>query len=192
MRERSEPRPIDHTDIARDTARDLREIASHIGQLKGDANAYLTDPNYTTLKLRLESAFCNRGCCGGGQEEGAAQRGLLGLWTSAERHFSSAPSLGRARAGVAGREAEGRGTIEEAAARGIRGAYGATSIKRATHLGSRGRAFWRIYLLWHRDSCGWASNGLRGRCLAAVVSAKTPEVRHLGTRRLRWPHIFGA
>jgi len=56
MREHPEPRPRDHTDAARDTARDLAEIASHIGQLKGDANAYLTDPNYTTLKLRLEAA----------------------------------------------------------------------------------------------------------------------------------------
>ena len=56
MRERSEPRPTDDRDIAKDTARDLAEIASHIGQLKGDANAYLTDPNYNTLKLRLEGA----------------------------------------------------------------------------------------------------------------------------------------
>jgi hypothetical protein len=51
MRERSEPR--DDRDIARDISRDLAEIASHIGQLKGDANAYLT---YDTIKLRLESA----------------------------------------------------------------------------------------------------------------------------------------
>jgi hypothetical protein len=51
-----EPRPRDDQDAARDTARDLAEIASHIGQLKGDANAYLTDPDYTTLRLRLEIA----------------------------------------------------------------------------------------------------------------------------------------
>jgi hypothetical protein len=38
-------------------ARDLAEIASHIGQLKGDANAYLTDSNYDRLKLRLENAL---------------------------------------------------------------------------------------------------------------------------------------
>ena len=56
MRERPEPRPIDHRDIAKNTARDLAEIARHIGQLKGDANAYFSDPNYNTLKLRLESA----------------------------------------------------------------------------------------------------------------------------------------
>jgi hypothetical protein len=34
----------------------VAEIASHIGQLKGDANAYLSDPNYSSLKLRLEAA----------------------------------------------------------------------------------------------------------------------------------------
>ena len=56
MRQHPEPRPIDDRDIAKDTARDLAEIARHIGQLKGDANAYFSDPNYNTLKLRLESA----------------------------------------------------------------------------------------------------------------------------------------
>jgi len=56
MRERPEPRPRDHTDAARDMARDLAEIARHIGQLNGDANAFLRDANYNTLKLRLEIA----------------------------------------------------------------------------------------------------------------------------------------
>ena len=60
MREHREPRPIDDRDIANDTARDLAEIASYISQLKGDANAYLTDPNYNTLKLRLGG--CISGC----------------------------------------------------------------------------------------------------------------------------------
>ena len=49
-------KPRDYTDTTQDIARDLAEIASHIGQLKGDANAYLRDPNYNTLKLRLEAA----------------------------------------------------------------------------------------------------------------------------------------
>jgi hypothetical protein len=49
-------KPRDDRDAARDMARDLAEIASHIGQLKGDANAYLRDPNYGTLRLRLEAA----------------------------------------------------------------------------------------------------------------------------------------
>jgi hypothetical protein len=48
--------PRDDRDAAQDMARDLAEIAGHIGQLKGDANAYLTDPNYASLRLRLENA----------------------------------------------------------------------------------------------------------------------------------------
>jgi hypothetical protein len=52
----SDPRPRDDRDVAKDTARDLAEIASRIGHLIGDANAYLTDPNYNTLRLRLELA----------------------------------------------------------------------------------------------------------------------------------------
>ena len=51
MRHHPEPRPIDDRDIVKDTARNLAEIASYISQLKGDANAYLSDPNYKTLKL---------------------------------------------------------------------------------------------------------------------------------------------
>jgi hypothetical protein len=57
MRNHQEPRPRDDQDATRDIARDLAEIASHLGQLKGDANAYLTDPNYNRLKLRLENAL---------------------------------------------------------------------------------------------------------------------------------------
>ena len=57
MREHPEPRPRDDRDATKDMAQDLAEIASHIGQLKGDARAYLSsDPNYNTLKLRLEAA----------------------------------------------------------------------------------------------------------------------------------------
>jgi hypothetical protein len=38
--------------------RPLAEIATHIGQLKGDeANAYLSDASYDRLKLRLENAL---------------------------------------------------------------------------------------------------------------------------------------
>jgi hypothetical protein len=53
MRERSEPRP---RDAAQDVTRDLAEIAFHIGQLKDDARAYLSDHSYNTLKLKLEGA----------------------------------------------------------------------------------------------------------------------------------------
>jgi hypothetical protein len=42
---------------AKDTARDLAEIASHIGQLKGEANAYLSYPSYDRLKLGLENSL---------------------------------------------------------------------------------------------------------------------------------------
>ena len=56
MREHPGPRPRGDKDAAQDIARDLAEIASHIGQLKGDAHASLRDPNYNTLKLRLEAA----------------------------------------------------------------------------------------------------------------------------------------
>jgi hypothetical protein len=52
----SDPRPRDDRDAAQDLARDLAEISSHIDHLIGDANAYLTDPNYNTLRLRLELA----------------------------------------------------------------------------------------------------------------------------------------
>jgi hypothetical protein len=42
---------MDDRDAAKDTARDLAEIATHIGQLKGDASADLTNPDCNTLKL---------------------------------------------------------------------------------------------------------------------------------------------
>ena len=57
MSKHQEPRPRADADAARDPARDPAEIASHISQLKGDANAYLTDSNYNRLKLRLEYAL---------------------------------------------------------------------------------------------------------------------------------------
>jgi hypothetical protein len=49
-------KPRDDKDAAKDIARDLAEIAGHLASLKGEANAWLRDPNYNTLKLRLESA----------------------------------------------------------------------------------------------------------------------------------------
>jgi hypothetical protein len=50
-------RTRDDRDAIQDISRDLAEIATHIGQLKGEANAYLSDPNYDRLKLRLENAL---------------------------------------------------------------------------------------------------------------------------------------
>jgi hypothetical protein len=53
----SDPRPRDDRDVTQDLARDLADIAAQISSLKGEANAYLTDPNYNTLRLRLELAL---------------------------------------------------------------------------------------------------------------------------------------
>jgi hypothetical protein len=54
--EHSDPRPRDHTDAIRDIARDLADIAHQIATFKGEANAYLSDPNYNALRHRLENA----------------------------------------------------------------------------------------------------------------------------------------
>ena len=51
MRQHPEPRPRDD----KDAARDLADIAGQLASLKGEARAWLSDPNYNTLKLRLES-----------------------------------------------------------------------------------------------------------------------------------------
>jgi hypothetical protein len=46
----------DDKDAAKDLARDLADIAGQLASLKGEARVWLSDPNYNTLKLRLESA----------------------------------------------------------------------------------------------------------------------------------------
>ena len=46
----------DHTDAAQDIAPDLADIAGQLASLKGEASAWLGDPNYNTIKLRLEAA----------------------------------------------------------------------------------------------------------------------------------------
>ena len=57
MSEHSDPRPRDHTDAVQDLARDLAEVAAQISTFKGEANAYLSDPNYNALRRhRLEIA----------------------------------------------------------------------------------------------------------------------------------------
>jgi hypothetical protein len=55
-REHLGPRPRDDTDVARDLARELADIAHQISALKGEANAYLGNPDYDTLRHRLENA----------------------------------------------------------------------------------------------------------------------------------------
>jgi hypothetical protein len=57
MRQNPEPRPRDDRDATKDIARDLAEISTHIGQLKGEANAYLTNPGYDRVHHRLEDAL---------------------------------------------------------------------------------------------------------------------------------------
>jgi hypothetical protein len=57
MRQHPEPRPRDDKNTAQDIARYLAEIATHIGQLKGEANAYLSNPGYDRLHHRLENAL---------------------------------------------------------------------------------------------------------------------------------------
>ena len=49
-------KPRDHTDATREIARDLADIAGQRASLKGEAHSWLHDPNYDTLKLRLEAA----------------------------------------------------------------------------------------------------------------------------------------
>jgi hypothetical protein len=56
MREHPEPRPRDDRDAAQDIARDLADIAGQLASLKSEARSWLRDPNYNTLKLRLEAA----------------------------------------------------------------------------------------------------------------------------------------
>jgi hypothetical protein len=48
--------PRDDKDAAKDLARDLADIAGQLASLKGEANSWLRDPNYDTLRLRLQSA----------------------------------------------------------------------------------------------------------------------------------------
>ena len=49
-------KPRDDRDAAKDLARDLADIAGQLASLKGEANSWLREPNYNTLKLKLESA----------------------------------------------------------------------------------------------------------------------------------------
>ena len=49
-------KPRDDKDAAKDLARDLADIAGQLSSLKGEARAWLSDPNYATLRSRLESA----------------------------------------------------------------------------------------------------------------------------------------
>jgi DNA-binding transcriptional MerR regulator len=55
--EHSDPKPRNDTDVVQDLAQDLAEVAAQIATFKGEANAYLGDPSYNALRLRLETAL---------------------------------------------------------------------------------------------------------------------------------------
>jgi hypothetical protein len=54
--EHPDPRPRDDTDAVQDIARDLAEVAAQLSTFKGEASAYLSDPTYNALRLRLDTA----------------------------------------------------------------------------------------------------------------------------------------
>jgi hypothetical protein len=49
--------PQDPKDVTRDTARDLSGLVGELAALKGDATHWLTEPEYATLRHRLEAAY---------------------------------------------------------------------------------------------------------------------------------------
>jgi hypothetical protein len=49
-------RPRDSKHAAQDLARELADIAGQLASLRGEANGWLHDPDYDTLKHRLENA----------------------------------------------------------------------------------------------------------------------------------------
>ena len=48
--------PQDPKDVSRDIARDLSALVKELNALRSDAYHWLTDPEYSALRLRLESA----------------------------------------------------------------------------------------------------------------------------------------
>jgi hypothetical protein len=49
-------KPRDDTDTVQDLARELADLAAQLASLKGEANAWLSDESYDTLRHRLENA----------------------------------------------------------------------------------------------------------------------------------------
>ena len=47
--------PQDPKDVTRETARDLSGLVGELAALRGDATHWLTDPEYATLRHRLEA-----------------------------------------------------------------------------------------------------------------------------------------
>ena len=69
-------RPRDDGDAAQDLARELADIAAQLASLKGEAYNWLLAPDYDALQAPPgeRSRRC-RGSRGGGEAQGAAQRG---------------------------------------------------------------------------------------------------------------------
>ena len=82
-RNKPDPRPRDDTDAARDIARELADIAHQISALKGEGNAYLQDPNYDALLLRLENAHAAVEAAVEARRRVRLNKGRLGLLLSA-------------------------------------------------------------------------------------------------------------
>jgi len=58
--EHSDPRPRNDTVAVQDIARDLVEVAAQIATFKGEANAYLGDPNYNTRVARARKLVAKK------------------------------------------------------------------------------------------------------------------------------------
>ncbi len=54
-----EGRPRDDRDAAQDLARELADLAAQLASLKGEANAWLSAPEYAALRHRLEGAHAS-------------------------------------------------------------------------------------------------------------------------------------
>ena len=55
--------PQDSKDVTRDTTRDLSALVGELAALKADATHWLTEPEYATLRHRLEAAHAAAGLC---------------------------------------------------------------------------------------------------------------------------------
>ena len=55
----AEGRPRDDRATAQDLARELADLAAQLAALKGEANAWLSDESYDTLRHRLEDAHAS-------------------------------------------------------------------------------------------------------------------------------------
>jgi hypothetical protein len=68
--------PQDPKDVTRDVARGLSGVVGELASLTEDATHWLNDPEYATLRLRLEAAHagCGGRRAGAGEAQAAAER----------------------------------------------------------------------------------------------------------------------